>query len=113
VSARQEYNRRVMARWLDSLNGTWRHKAACDPYTGAAPDPAAIPRRFNAPDGEDMPLQEQREAALFCNTACPVQSECLAFALDVSEEHGVWGGTTETERRLLMRRSRKERQQAV
>lgn len=109
TSARKEYRRRVVARWADSLNGTWRLKAACDPNTGAAPNRADIPRRFNAEDGGEMSLYEQREAALFCNTACPVQKECLAHALDVGEEHGVWGGTTETERRLLMRKGRKER----
>lgn len=109
ASARKEYRRRVMARWLDSLNGTWRQKAACDPHTGAAPSPAAIPARFNAPDGEDMPLHEQRDAALFCNTACAVQAECLKYAIDLGEEHGVWGGTTEAERRPLLRKERKRR----
>lgn len=113
MSARQEHRRRVTARWLDSLNGAWRRKAACNPHTGVAPNPAAIPR-FHPPDEDtDLTLTEQRDAALFCNTACPVQSECLAFALDVGEEHGVWGGTTETERRLLMRRHRKMRKEAV
>lgn len=99
----------MLARWLDSLNGLWRLRAACNPYTGIA-DPRRIPRFFSeSSDDEEMTLEEQRDAALFCNTACPVQSECLAFALDVGEENGVIGGTTETERRHLLRKKRQEK----
>lgn len=34
---------------------------------------------------------------------CPVQTECLAYALDHKMEYGVWGGMTERERRVLLR----------
>jgi WhiB family redox-sensing transcriptional regulator len=44
----------------------------------------------------------QREARAFCRT-CPVRTECLAHALDERIEFGVWGGTTERERRALLR----------
>jgi WhiB family transcriptional regulator, redox-sensing transcriptional regulator len=44
----------------------------------------------------------QREARSFCK-ACPVRTECLAHALDHRIEFGVWGGTTERERRALLR----------
>jgi WhiB family transcriptional regulator, redox-sensing transcriptional regulator len=44
----------------------------------------------------------QREAREFCRT-CPVRTECLAHALDQRIEFGVWGGTTERERRALLR----------
>jgi WhiB family redox-sensing transcriptional regulator len=44
----------------------------------------------------------QREARAFCRT-CPVRMECLAHALDQRIEFGVWGGTTERERRALLR----------
>ncbi len=33
---------------------------------------------------------------------CPVQRECLEFALRVHEPHGIWGGLTESERRHLL-----------
>jgi WhiB family redox-sensing transcriptional regulator len=36
-----------------------------------------------------------------CGT-CPVRAQCLAHALDAGEL-GVWGGTTETERRAIRR----------
>ena len=33
--------------------------------------------------------------------ACPVQRECLEYALRVREPFGIWGGLNETERRAL------------
>lgn len=35
---------------------------------------------------------------------CPVRRECLEFALESGQKFGVWGGTTEDERRTLRRR---------
>lgn len=35
--------------------------------------------------------------------ACDVQMECLDYALANGEQHGVWGGTTEKERRAVAR----------
>ncbi len=32
---------------------------------------------------------------------CPVKSECLEYALDHRIDHGVWGGTSERERRRI------------
>lgn len=47
------------------------------------------------------------EAALsFCRT-CPVRQECLEYALQAGERYGVWGGTTELERRQLARQRRR------
>ncbi|MFC8194314.1 WhiB family transcriptional regulator [Streptomyces sp. NPDC060006] len=45
----------------------------------------------------------QNRAKIVCN-GCVVRTECLAYALDNRIEHGVWGGTTERERRALLRR---------
>ena len=33
---------------------------------------------------------------------CPVRRQCLQFALATRQAHGIWGGTTEEERRLCM-----------
>jgi len=42
--------------------------------------------------------------------SCPVQSQCLSYALRHRQEQGIWGGLTEDERRLLNRRlARNER----
>ena len=35
---------------------------------------------------------------------CPVISECLTWALESGQDHGVWGGMSEEERRALHRR---------
>ncbi len=34
---------------------------------------------------------------------CPVRRSCLAHALSAGEEYGVWGGTTELQRDVLVR----------
>ena len=44
--------------------------------------------------------REQRAKAI-CRT-CPVNTECLDFAIGGRELHGIWGGTTEVERRGLI-----------
>ncbi len=46
-----------------------------------------------------------REAKAVC-ARCEVQTECLAYALDHGERHGVWGGKGERARER-MRRDRK------
>ena len=33
---------------------------------------------------------------------CPVQRECLEYAIAIGEMHGIWGGLNETERRGLL-----------
>ncbi len=39
---------------------------------------------------------------------CPVQTECLEYALTYRIDHGVWGGASERERRRILRRRRVE-----
>lgn len=34
---------------------------------------------------------------------CPVKTECLRYAIDHQERFGIWGGTSELERRKLRR----------
>jgi WhiB family redox-sensing transcriptional regulator len=43
---------------------------------------------------------------------CPVKGPCLEYALDNRVDHGVWGGTSERERRRILRRRRLSRLEA-
>lgn len=44
----------------------------------------------------------EAEALAICAT-CPVQLECLEYAIEAEIRFGVWGGMTEKERRRLAR----------
>ena len=46
--------------------------------------------------------RERRElrAKAVCRV-CPVQEDCLEYAMESTEQYGIWGGFTETERRQL------------
>jgi len=50
-------------------------------------------------------------------TACPVRQPCLEYALSNRITHGIWGGLTERERRLLQSRwvqdARRDRGRAI
>lgn len=56
-----------------------------------------------AGDGRSQALA--RQAKQLC-VSCRVRGLCLEYALDANEEHGVWGGASPVERKL-MRRTRK------
>ena len=43
-----------------------------------------------------------KEAKAIC-AACAVREDCLEYALDNGEKFGIWGGTSERERRRLRR----------
>jgi len=47
-------------------------------------------------------MDEDRALALCA--ICPVEGECLDYALESRERFGIWGGTTDKERRKLIRR---------
>ena len=51
-------------------------------------------------------LRQIDEAKRICRT-CPVQDQCLAWALDNGVACGVWGGTSEDERRAIRRPAEK------
>ena len=46
-----------------------------------------------------------RHAKQVCQ-GCEVRAECLAYALATGQKFGVWGGTSERERRALRSRRR-------
>lgn len=80
------------------MSEPWRHRAACRdrdtnywfPEKRGANNPATV------------------MAVSICKTKCPVIEQCLKWAMDKPELHGIWGGKTAEERRG-MRRQRTSR----
>jgi WhiB family redox-sensing transcriptional regulator len=69
----------------------WRFLARC-----ADQDPDLF-----FPVGSSGPAVRQAMRAKAVCAQCPVRAECLEWALDTRQPHGVWGGLDETERDLL------------
>jgi WhiB family transcriptional regulator, redox-sensing transcriptional regulator len=59
------------------------------------------------------PDRAQLAAAKAVCARCPVQAECLGHALASGPVHGIWGGMSEEERRLLRQRRAKARMRAA
>ena len=78
-------------RTHDWDTGAWRNRSLCRDSN---------PELF-FPIGATGPALDQIEAAKEICAECPVRAECLEFALATNQEAGVWGGTTEEERRKL------------
>ena len=76
----------------------WQRQAAC-----RGPEAAL----FFAPTvPEARPERDEREArAKSICASCPVQPECLDYALRIREPHGIWGGLNELERRMILEAS--------
>jgi WhiB family transcriptional regulator, redox-sensing transcriptional regulator len=71
----------------------WRDQAAC---RNADPD-------LFFPIGKGEPTLLQLDRAKQVCAGCTVRTPCLEWALASGQEAGVWGGTTEDERRALQR----------
>ncbi|MFQ5947741.1 MAG: WhiB family transcriptional regulator [Acidimicrobiia bacterium] len=76
--------------FADTEERPWVELAAC-----RGVDPGLF---FPGQQGDSGP------ALAICAT-CPVRVQCLEWALEVREPYGIWGGTTERQRRRLLRRS--------
>ena len=76
---------------LSTADYRWRKDAAC-----RATDPDLF-----FPVGTTGAALVQIESAKAVCRQCPVQGDCLEFALATNQEAGIWGGTTEEERRKL------------
>lgn len=50
--------------------------------------------------------REQIAVAKNICTRCPVVVECLRWAVETDQRHGIWGATTPDERQRLRRRKR-------
>jgi WhiB family redox-sensing transcriptional regulator len=47
------------------------------------------------------------------NTPCPVLNQCLWYAIDSDEVHGIWGGMSHRERNALVRKWRKNNKDSM
>lgn len=56
---------------------------------------------FPSTDGDGPTSQARVRMARQLCSGCPVAVQCLQYALDNDEQHGVWAGTTPRERRRL------------
>ena len=56
------------------------------------------------PVGSTGPAVDQIAAAKEICSSCPVNEDCLQYALESNQEAGVWGGYAEDERRRLRKR---------
>ena len=81
------------SRTIDWDADDWRLQAAC---RDTDPD-------LFFPVGTTGPALEQIDAAKAVCHACDSQAACLEFALATNQESGIWGGTSEEERRKLRR----------
>jgi WhiB family transcriptional regulator, redox-sensing transcriptional regulator len=77
----------------------WLREAAC---AGADPE-------LFFPVGDSGPAAEQTARAKEVCHGCPVERQCLEWALATGRTSGVWGGTDENERRKLRRRTERRR----
>lgn len=79
---------------IQEVNVLWQQGAACrGPNQIIFFPPARLERR------SDKRMREAR-AKEICES-CRVQGECRDYALGIREQHGIWGGLTENERREI------------
>ena len=78
---------------LNAIADDWRDQSAC---RDTDPD-------LFFPVGTTGPAIEQIENAKSVCTDCEVRQPCLDFALATNQDSGIWGGTSEEERRKLRR----------
>lgn len=78
---------------LGAADYTWRQQAVCRDTD---------PELFFPVGSTGQAVLQLSKAKETCNQ-CTVKTECLRFAIDTNQDSGVWGGTSEEERRVLRR----------
>jgi WhiB family redox-sensing transcriptional regulator len=81
------------SRPLNGFDIRWQDHASCK-FTS--------PELF-FPIGSTGVATEVTQAAKAVCRACEVRTSCLHYALETNQENGIWGGTTEDERRTIRR----------
>jgi WhiB family transcriptional regulator, redox-sensing transcriptional regulator len=70
-----------------------------DSFFAAAECKGMDPEIFNPAKGD---VRTEHQARTVCR-ACPVKTDCLEWALTTNQTHGIWGDTSEKQRRKLRR----------
>lgn len=85
----------AVAQFSTTLTTEWQQRGSCRAVDSEVFFP---PMHF-----EHKPEREAREAKAkaICD-GCPVRIECLTWALEVREPHGVWGGASEGDRKQML-----------
>ena len=77
----------------------WQVKAACrGPQASVFFPPPSFERK-------EEKLERESRAKAICEE-CSVIDECRDYALRIREQHGIWGGLNELERREILNRRR-------
>ncbi|HSM45444.1 MAG TPA: WhiB family transcriptional regulator [Acidimicrobiia bacterium] len=84
------------------LAADWRAHAACSGY----PNTLFFPSVDRADD------VSVAKAKAVC-AVCPVIDDCLEYALETNQRSGIWGGTSEKERKSLRRKWLAERRRSA
>ena len=81
----------TFTRTFDWDDSGWREGAVCRDTD---------PDRF-FPAGTTGIAVEQIDVAKAMCRSCPVRKQCLEFSMATNQEAGIWGGSTEDERRKM------------
>jgi WhiB family redox-sensing transcriptional regulator len=74
---------------------SWQVRAACrGPHASVFFPPPQFERK-------EEKLDREARAKAIC-AGCPVKRECLEYAVNIREVHGIWGGLNENERKQIL-----------
>ena len=77
------------------VDDDWQLRSACrGPQSAIFFPPAAFECKADK-------IQREAQAKEICRT-CPVKRPCLDYAVSIREQHGIWGGLNEAERKNLL-----------
>ena len=80
---------------VQQVDQNWQMQAACrGPHSVVFFPPTQFERK-------DDKLQRESRAKEICSD-CSVKRDCLDYALEIREPHGIWGGLNEVERKVLL-----------
>ena len=91
---------RLVRQLLGAMDQRWKERAAC---RGVDNPELFFPPPARADADIKRSMSERRRRIIIANAKtvcrrCPVTAECLAYADEIGDYNGVWGGLTPRER---------------